>query len=95
MTYVARQIRIRPWRRFTANQNCAADSAEDLAAMLAISPTTLRRLEQGAPPTAAIAALFNLLDELGIELHLCTPSDIGPLSLPSVQQPPVRTRVKA
>ena len=69
--------------------------AEDLAAMLAISPTTLRRLEQGAPPTAAIAVLFNLLDELGIELHLCTPSDIGPFSLPSVQQPPVRTRVKA
>lgn len=69
--------------------------AEDLAAMLAISPTTLRRLEQGAPPTAAIAALFNLLDELGIELHLSPPSDIGPLTIPSEEQPAVRTRVKA
>ena len=69
--------------------------AEDLAAMLAISPTTLRRLEQGMPPTAAIAALFNLLDELGVELHLSPPSGLGQVSLPSVQQPPVRTRVKA
>jgi transcriptional regulator with XRE-family HTH domain len=68
--------------------------AEDLAAILAISPTTLRRLEQGAPPTAAIATLFNLLDELGIELHLSPPSGIGTVPLPAAQQPPVRTRVK-
>jgi len=69
--------------------------AEDLAAMLGVSPTTLRRLEQGMPPTAAIATLFQLLDELGIELRLSLPADAGVVSLPDAHSKPRRTRVKS
>lgn len=68
--------------------------AEDLAAILAISPTTLRRLEQGDPPTAAIKTLFQLLDELGIQLHVSLPPDVGPIQLPDEQSKPRRTRVR-
>lgn len=69
--------------------------AEDLAEMLTISPTTLRRLEQGSPPTGAIATLFKLFDELGIEVRLNPPADVGLVSLPDAQSKPRRTRVKA
>lgn len=68
--------------------------AEDLAAMLGISPTTLRRMEQGDPPAAAIRTLFQLLDELGIQLHASLPPGVESIQLPNEQSRPRRTRVR-
>lgn len=68
--------------------------AEDLAAMLGVSPTTLRRLEQGSPPTAALATLLKLFEELGIECHLNPPPDAGEITIPQAEAKPRRTRVK-
>ena len=69
--------------------------AEDLAAMLGVSPTTLRRMEQGDPPAAAIKTLFQLLDELGIQLHVSLPPGVGAVQLPGEQSRPRRTRVRS
>lgn len=65
----------------------------DLAAMVGTTPVTLRRLEQG-PPTSAIATLFSLLNELGLELNLSLPPGVGPFELPCEKSKPRRTRVK-
>ncbi len=66
--------------------------ALDVAAVAGISPTTLRRLEQGKA-TEAIQALFHLFDELGIECHLAPPQDIPAIEFPPGDKPPVRRRV--
>ena len=68
--------------------------AADLAALAETTPVTLRRLEQGNP-TAAIATLFALFDELGIELHASLPPDMPPIDLGDPQAVPRRTRVKS
>ena len=66
--------------------------ALDVAAIAGISPTTLRRLEQGRA-TEAIQALFRLFDELGIECHLAPPQEVSAIELPAADTPPVRRRV--
>ena len=65
--------------------------AADLAAAVGSSAVSLRRIEQG-PPTAALAMLFSVLDELGIEMHLSLPPGVpSPAAVPDGK--PRRTRV--
>lgn len=66
--------------------------ALDVAAVTGISPTTLRRLEQGKA-TEAIQALFRLFDELGIECRLAPPQGIPAIEFPPGDKAPVRRRV--
>lgn len=66
--------------------------ALDAAAVAGISPTTLRRLEQGKA-TEAIQALFRLFDELGIECRLAPPQGIPAIEFPPDDKPPARRRV--
>ena len=67
--------------------------AANMAAMAGTTAVSLRRLEQGNP-TTAIATLFKLLDELGIELHASLPPAAGTISLPDTPSKPRRTRVR-
>ena len=65
--------------------------ALDVAAIANISPTTLRRIEQGKA-TEAIQALFRLFDELGIECRLVPPPEIPNIEFP-LDKKAVRRRV--
>ena len=67
--------------------------AADMAAMVDTTSVTLRRLEQGKP-TAAIATVFALLDELGLELHVSLPPGVESIQMPDEQVKPRRTRVR-
>lgn len=66
--------------------------ALDASAVAGVSPTTLRRLEQGSA-TEAIQALFRLFDELGIECHLAPPQGIPAIEFPPGDKPLARRRV--
>ncbi|MFZ2852867.1 MAG: hypothetical protein WAZ34_01985 [Rhodocyclaceae bacterium] len=66
--------------------------AADMAALADTTSVSLRRLEQGRP-TKAIATLFTILDELGLELYVSTPPSIGPIKISPEQKKPRRTRV--
>lgn len=67
--------------------------AADVAAMTGTSAVSLRRLEDGNA-TSALQTLFALLDELGIEMHLAPPPQVGPIELPAGGGKPKRTRVR-
>lgn len=67
--------------------------AEDLAAMVGTSHVSLGRIEQGRA-TQALATVFRLLDELGVELHASLPPGVGPIDPAAGQSGPVRKRVK-
>ena len=66
--------------------------AADVAAISGTSAVSLRRLESG-DATAAIRHLFTLFDELGIEVQLNVPPDVGPIELPAASDKPKRMRV--
>lgn len=66
--------------------------AADVAAMSGTSAVSLRRLESG-DATAAIRHLFTLFDELGIEMQLNPPPDVGAIALPLASGKPKRMRV--
>lgn len=68
-------------------------AAADVAGMAGTTAVTLRRIEQGNA-TDALQKLFRILDELGIEMHLDVPPDIGPIELPASSEKVKRTRVK-
>ncbi|MEP7180897.1 MAG: helix-turn-helix transcriptional regulator [Betaproteobacteria bacterium] len=67
--------------------------AADVAAMAGTTAVTLRRLEDGSA-TSALRTLFALLDELGIEMHLEVPPQVGTLELPAPTSKPRRTRAR-
>lgn len=67
--------------------------AADVAALADTTSVSLRRLEQGKP-TKAIATLFTILDELGLELYVSVPPGIDPIKISSEQIKPRRTRVR-
>jgi transcriptional regulator with XRE-family HTH domain len=67
--------------------------AEDVAAMTRTTAPSLRRLESGNA-TAALRTLFALLDELGVEMHLAVPPEVGAIDLPGPASKPRRTRVR-
>ncbi len=67
--------------------------AADVAAMAGTSAVTVRRLENGNA-TAAVRKLFALLDELGIEMHLAVPPQVGMIELAAPAAKPRRTRVR-
>lgn len=66
--------------------------AADVAAMSGTSAVSLRRLETG-DATAALRHLFTLFDELGIEMQLNPPPDVGSVELPTASSKPKRMRV--
>lgn len=67
--------------------------ATDLAAMADTSAVLLRRLEQGNA-TTALQKLFVIMEELGIELNLALPPQVGSIKWPSATEKPRRTRVR-
>ena len=67
--------------------------AADIAAMTNTTTVSLRRLEDGNA-TSAVRRLFALLDELGIEMHLALPPEVGAIELPGRASKPKRTRVR-
>jgi transcriptional regulator with XRE-family HTH domain len=67
--------------------------AADVAAMAGTSAVSLRRLEDGNA-TRALQTLFALLEELGIEMHLEVPPQVGSIELPAAGGKPKRTRVR-
>jgi len=67
--------------------------AADIAAMTNTTPVSLRRLEDGNA-TSAVRKLFALLDELGIEMHLAVPPQVGTIDLPGPTSKPKRTRAR-
>lgn len=66
-------------------------TAESLAQMVNTSPVTLRKIEQGKA-TEAIQTLFNVLDELGIVMHVDLPSGVTIPELNNIKKTR-RTRV--
>jgi transcriptional regulator with XRE-family HTH domain len=67
-------------------------AALDVAAMTGITAVTLRRVEQGNA-TDALQKLFKILDELGIEMYLSLPPNVGLVELPAPAEKVKRTRV--
>lgn len=67
--------------------------AADLAALAGTSAVLLRKLEQGNA-TIALQKLFTILDELGIEMHLQLPPEIGNATLFDATTHAKRTRVR-
>jgi transcriptional regulator with XRE-family HTH domain len=67
--------------------------AADVAAMAGTSAVTLRRMEDGNA-TRTVRKLFALLEELGIEMHLAPPPQVGTIDLPAPAAKPRRTRVR-
>lgn len=68
-------------------------TAADLAAISGTSAVLLRRLEQGNA-TTALQKLFRVMDELGIEMRLEAPVQVGPIPLAADTEKPRRTRVR-
>jgi transcriptional regulator with XRE-family HTH domain len=68
-------------------------AAADVAAMTGTTAVTLRRVEQGNA-TDALQKLFKILDELGIEMYLSLPPNVGPVELPAPAEKVKRTRVQ-
>lgn len=67
-------------------------TAETLAILVNSSPVTLRKIEQGKG-TQAIQTLFQVLDELGIQMRLELPSGVNIPEIKNINKAR-RTRVK-